>query len=173
MDCSEHRRSDRSPVAMSARCRTDKGGRAYVAMLNLSEEGCCVLMRDPVLYEGQRVQLWPEGLGNLIARVQWTNGNLAGLRFDRPLYGPVYDHLTKIYSRSAELEGSSESSTKGDTLPDPLREELLESVRRREAADTKERSEVDDLYRTINITGTRPGLQPRRSDEKLVQLFLS
>jgi hypothetical protein len=169
---SRNRRSDRSPVAMSARCRTEKGGRAYVAVINLSEQGCCLLMKDSVLHKGQRVQLWPDGMGNLIAQVQWTNGDVAGLKFESPLYGPVFEHLTKLFSRSDDVGPEVENGARSGPLSDTLREELLERIRRREAAAANEAPKGNDLYRTIKIFGTRPGLKARQSDEKLVRLFL-
>ena len=87
---------------MGARCRTDRGTRDYVALVNLTPHGCCVYSREPLLKPGQCVTLQPESLQGLRARVQWSDGCLAGLRFDNPLYGPVFEHLARTFARGEQ-----------------------------------------------------------------------
>lgn len=159
-------------MAMGARCRTDEGGRVYAAVLNLSPDGCCLMLDDADLQKGQRVQLWPDGLSQLTAQVQWTKGQMAGLRFDAPLYGPVFEHFTQMYKRT-DPEGAPKLSTEAGELPPVVREELREKIRRRQAADVPQKSDVDPLYRKISVWGTRPGLATRKTDENLIQLLLT
>jgi hypothetical protein len=40
-----------------------------------------------------RVTVRPEGMEGLMGVVRWTSPDKAGVEFETPLYGPVFDHL--------------------------------------------------------------------------------
>ena len=47
---------------------------------------------------GQRIIIKLESMEGTSATVRWVTNEEAGLEFDRPLYGPVVEHLQRIYA---------------------------------------------------------------------------
>lgn len=42
-----------------------------------------------------------QGLEGLTGKVVWTNGKRAGVKFERPLYGPVVEHIVRVQLAAA------------------------------------------------------------------------
>lgn len=82
---------------MRAQCRTATGLRGNASITDLTPEGCCVMPVDLSLSEGQRVWIKPHEFESLAATVRWVRGRFAGLEFEKPLYGPVADHLQAAF----------------------------------------------------------------------------
>ena len=92
------RRSERLKVALSARCRTRSGFVDQGRISNLSAEGCRFESLALTLNEGDLVVVRPEGLEGLCGRVRWVSRHTAGIEFERPLYGPVLEHLHRCHA---------------------------------------------------------------------------
>jgi hypothetical protein len=90
-----NRDAERKPVTLSAKCRTMSGVRDEGVVSDLSAKGCCVTTRGLFVQIGARVIIKPDGLEGITGIVRWIAGNRAGIEFDNPLYGPVFDHLTQ------------------------------------------------------------------------------
>lgn len=43
----------------------------------------------------------PQGMEILTGVVRWMRGGVAGVEFDRPIYGPVLDHLALTHAAKA------------------------------------------------------------------------
>jgi hypothetical protein len=169
----EHRLSPRSLVAMGARCRTEKGARDYVALIDLTPEGCCVLSRSPLLTTGQRVTLQPESLAGFHARVQWHDGCLAGLQFENPLYAPVYEHLARTFPpRAPATAGIPRAGDSCTRLSASYRQEMLRKIAEAEASDHVPKNTEADRYNRMTLNRTRPGLRSQRIDDQVIRLFL-
>lgn len=83
-----------SRVALSAEVSVRRMGRSKyrVRVLDLSPDGCKVEMAErPQVKEHVFVKL--HGLELLEARVCWTEGHQAGLRFEKPMHRAVFDLL--------------------------------------------------------------------------------
>jgi PilZ domain len=87
------RKTERRMVEMTAQCRTQSGLRDKGTISDISPEGCCVTTNALFTREGLRVMIKPEGMEGLSGVIRWIEGNKAGVQFDSPLYGPVFDHL--------------------------------------------------------------------------------
>lgn len=158
----ERRRSHRSAVAMSAHCRTTGGIKSFVALVDLTAEGCCIICDGLSLMVNQRVILAPGELKDLAATVQWVRGSLAGLKFERPLYGPVQEHLARTFARPLE---------EGPVLSDELRSRLLREIRRAEAEAQASVPQAQGIFRRVADTGPRPGLKARQTDTRVLHLL--
>jgi hypothetical protein len=91
----------RRPVALAVQCRTQSGLRDNGEISDISTEGCCLRMRGIYFRVGTRLMLRPQGLEALSGVVRWVSGDLAGVEFDRPMYGPVVDHLAAAHAQAA------------------------------------------------------------------------
>lgn len=92
------RRSARRPVAMTAQCRASSGLRDTGQILDLTAEGCCVVTNGLFVKVGARVLVRPQGLEGLTGVVRWIAGTRAGIEFDTPIYGPVFEHLSSMHA---------------------------------------------------------------------------
>jgi len=92
------RRGSRAPVTMSAVCRTDTGRQGEVTIVDLTAEGCRIFTKALPLSEGLKLRIRPQNFESLPGLVRWVSGGFAGIEFDKPLYGPVADHLIKAFS---------------------------------------------------------------------------
>ena len=92
------RRSQRQPVLLTAQCRTQSGLRDKGRISDISSEGCCISTDSLVFRVGARVVIRPDGMEGLTGVVRWISGDLAGVEFDSPLYGPIVDHLAAHHS---------------------------------------------------------------------------
>lgn len=80
---------------MAVQCRTQSGMRDDGEISDISVEGCCLRMRGLYFRVGARLIIRPKGLEGLAGVVRWISSDLAGVEFDRPIYGPVLEHLVK------------------------------------------------------------------------------
>ena len=96
---SNHRRGIRDSVAMTARVRSTGGIILDVVVTDLTAEGCCIAKPDIRLMSDQRVSIKLESLEYMLGHVKWAFESTAGIEFDRPLYGPVAEHLQRKFLR--------------------------------------------------------------------------
>jgi hypothetical protein len=87
------RKSERLPVVLPARVRSRSGFLDRVVITDLSPEGCRIESQGLTVHAGDLVVIRPQSLEGLTGVVRWVVGHTAGVQFDRPLYGPVVDHL--------------------------------------------------------------------------------
>lgn len=78
---------------MAVQCRTQSGLRDDGEISDISAEGCCLQMRGIYFRVGTRLIVRPNGMESMSGVVRWVSGDLAGVEFDRPLYGPVLEHI--------------------------------------------------------------------------------
>lgn len=95
---SEARRSQRLVMALPARCRTLGGFVDHVVIRDLSTHGCRIVSHALTVRPGARIVLRPDGIEGLCGEVRWTSGGEAGIEFERPLYGPVVEHLHRRFA---------------------------------------------------------------------------
>lgn len=96
----------RHAITTPALCRMPNG-KLEAMVSNLSCHGCCLATQGELLASGQRVSLRIGGYENLSAEVRWVIGARAGVAFDLPLHGPVFDHLMSLHGFSAEMNMES------------------------------------------------------------------
>jgi hypothetical protein len=96
------RKSIRYPVFLIASCRNSMGRRSDVILSDISEDGCGITAADGLLKAGQLVVVRLESLEALPGQVVWVRGNRAGVKFERPLYGPVVEHLVRVQLTAAK-----------------------------------------------------------------------
>ena len=126
-----YRRSERKPVRLAARCRKSTGFAGAVLLSDLTPEGCCIATKGMPLKVGQHVTLRPDALEAIGGTIRWVLFNLAGIEFDRPLYGPVVEHLQQKYAPAWQVAAgarpaSAPAAKAGDSSLPPL-EELPDS----------------------------------------------
>ena len=163
--------SERAEVAIGASCRTTSGRRGFVAMIDLTPEGCCLFGRELTLSPGQKVTLEPECLRGLKATVQWANGSLCGVLFETSLYPAVFEHLASTYPWPLSESAKDALSPRSD-LSDAAKHELVAMINRAEKALCDRNSQKDVLTTRPPTIGTRAGLAPQASDRNLSRLFL-
>lgn len=83
---------------MAVQCRTQSGLRDSGEISDISAEGCCLRMRGIYFRVGTRLIVRPAGMEGLSGVVRWVRGDLAGVEFDRPIYGPVFEHLAAAHA---------------------------------------------------------------------------
>ncbi len=102
-DIPKARQAVRQPLWLTAVCRTSTGLREDVILSDISTDGCGITLANAKVRTGQKVIIRPDTLEGLPGTVCWVIGNRAGVKFDRPLYGPVVDHLVKVQVQSGGL----------------------------------------------------------------------
>lgn len=95
------RRSQRRSVALAVQCRTQSGLRDDGEISDISAEGCCLRTRGIYFRVGARLIVRPSGMEGMSGVVRWVSSDLAGVEFDRPLYGPVLDHIAATHGSHA------------------------------------------------------------------------
>ncbi len=90
------RSEDRSPISMIAQFRTPTL-RMPMQVSDLSAGGCRIDVGRVQLAVGQWVVIKPEGFEGLSGTVVWCRDGYAGVKFHTSIYGPVVDHLCRIY----------------------------------------------------------------------------
>ena len=163
-------RRERAEVLIGASCRTESGRRGFVAMIDLTPEGCCLFGRDLSLSRRQRLTLQPECLTGIKATVQWSRGPLTGVLFDHALYAAVFSHLATTYPWPLPEPVKDALGPHGD-LPDNVLRELVRMIDRAEAAYRQRDAQTDVMTTRPVVVGTRPGLAPRAPDQTLTRLF--
>ena len=93
------RRTLRAGVTITATCRTATGRHGDVVIVDLSETGCRVFAKALPLSAGLRLRIRPQQFESLAGVVCWVNQGFAGIDFDKPLYGPVAEHLQRVFAR--------------------------------------------------------------------------
>jgi hypothetical protein len=91
----QRRQSHRYLSMLAATCRTAMGRKLDLVLSNISTDGCAVTTKTDALKPGQLVVVRTSTLEGLPGMVCWVRGNMAGVRFERPLYGPVVEHLVR------------------------------------------------------------------------------
>lgn len=91
------RRASRASVFMPAVCRTNTGRQGEVTIVDLTAEGCRIFTKALPVSEGLKLRIRPANFESLPGVVRWVRGGFAGIEFDKPLYGPVADHLQKAF----------------------------------------------------------------------------
>lgn len=93
------RQNSRAPVVMNAKLRIIGGKGVDVSVIDLTADGCRIAKPSIELRVKQQVAVKLESLDYLKGCVRWSDESTAGIEFERPLYGPVFEHLQRIYPR--------------------------------------------------------------------------
>lgn len=96
------RQLPRKIISVPAQIRTGSCVPHHVAVIDLSEGGCCVIERASTLSEGSLVSIRVGRLDPIEARVRWVKDEEIGLEFQRPLYGPVFENIRAILAGANE-----------------------------------------------------------------------
>ena len=91
----------RYPVWLTASCRGSMGRMSDIILSDLSTDGCGVTLAEGLLKPGQLVVVRLQSLEGLAGNVVWVRGKKAGVKFERPLYGPVLEHIVKVQLSAA------------------------------------------------------------------------
>lgn len=97
------RRVQRRSVALPAQCRTTGGRRDGGQISDISEQGCCVSGGEIAFRVGSHVVIRPQGIEALGGTVRWISRDLAGIEFDKAIYGPVVDHLVQMHHSGTQV----------------------------------------------------------------------
>jgi hypothetical protein len=168
----EQRSAPRSAVAIGARVRAG-AIKDFVALVNLTPDGCCVMSKHPILSVSSRVLLQPEALSGLRAQVQWVNGCLAGLRFEHGLHDAVYEHIARTFWRPDDLAPTDFGEAQRYEISATLRANLMRKIVEAEAKTSMANSGESDYYRRLKTAGRRPPLKVSTSTEAPRQLWFS
>jgi hypothetical protein len=96
---SDHlRQSERKQVLILAKCRKRAGISDPVSITDLSAEGCSISYPCSTLTVGQKVTIKPATMDGIPGTVRWVSADGAGIEFERPLYGPVVEHLQREFA---------------------------------------------------------------------------
>jgi hypothetical protein len=122
-------RDTRADVAIGAKCRTDRGRKSFVALVDLSPAGCLVFSRILQFSVGDKVRLQPEGMSPVPGTIRWVAGSLAGVQFDNLMYEPVVEHL--VHSHPWRPSESARCALDpGSDMPPAVRDELTRMLDR-------------------------------------------
>ncbi len=89
----ETRRTPRFDISVQGRYRTGNGVARHVPIFEISETGCRFYDRFGRLTAGTVMSIKIETIGPLVATVRWCKDNIAGVEFERPIYGPVFEFI--------------------------------------------------------------------------------
>ena len=98
---SHARRAERLPLVLPARCRSRSGFLDRVVITDISIWGCRIQSFALTMHQGDLVVVRPESLEGLCGVIRWVHDHAAGIEFDRPLYGPVVDHMHRHHGHFA------------------------------------------------------------------------
>lgn len=76
------------------------GGKRDILIKDLSETGCRFFDKFSGLLPDDGVEIKIEKLGPFCAVVRWSDSGYIGTEFDKPLYGPVFDHIRQRLSQA-------------------------------------------------------------------------
>ena len=156
---------------MGASCLT-AGARAFVAVVDLTEAGCCLFGRGAAFSVGQGVTLQPEGLAPIRGTVRWLKGPLSGVLFDSELYPAVFEHLAKTHP--SRLSGLAKLAIESQVdMSAAMQRELTDVIAKAEETCRSRQAASDVFAKRPVLTGSRPGIAKQKTDEKLVRLFLA
>lgn len=94
------RRKPRQNVKVLAKYRTGRGTQMDVRVMDISETGCKLFEKRTPLSENDKISMRIETLGPFDAEVIWVDTDTIGIKFVKPLYGPVFDHIKSVLSES-------------------------------------------------------------------------
>ena len=100
------RRSMRYPVWLTATCRGSMGRMSDIILSDLSTDGCGVTAAEGLLKTGQLLVVRLQSLEAQAGSVVWVRGKKAGVKFERPLYGPVVEHIVRLQLTAAPSQNS-------------------------------------------------------------------
>ena len=92
-DFEQKRLEPRRPTKTNAHYRHGTGQRNDVRVLDATERGCHIFDKWGGLPVGRCLTITIGNIGPLAATVRWRNEHHFGIEFERPLYGPVLDHV--------------------------------------------------------------------------------
>lgn len=95
-DVQGRRKASRAPVAFEAQLRLADLSKIKLSVVEISTHGFRA-MTPSKMHIGESVYLHVPTLSALHATVRWTNGNACGCEFIQPLYGPVADHIARLF----------------------------------------------------------------------------
>ena len=78
--------------------RMESGVRHIGTIIDLSAGDCRIELHTRVPLLHSKILIKPDGLNALEGTVRWVSGNQFGVAFDRPIYGPVLEHLIRQHS---------------------------------------------------------------------------
>ncbi|MBV1692315.1 hypothetical protein KRR38_32825 [Novosphingobium sp. G106] len=170
----EKRHRSRSPVVLDARCRTDRGIRDFVVLVDLTTDGCCIMSKRPLLIQGQTVNLQPETLAGFRAQAVWTQDCLAGLKFEIPLHRAVYEHMVRTFPSTIDWSGFGDAVTENrqNLLSLPVRRQLLNRIHQAELENSAREHAPSQPYARIQKLAYRTGIKVQSTSEKILQLYL-
>jgi hypothetical protein len=101
----EKRARNRHALMREVRCHTARGQSLEGQMTDLSASGCRFYSQRTPLGVGEIVSVRIEGLEGVEGRVRWVEGPVMGIRFERPLYEPVVEHLASkpVHARGGNV----------------------------------------------------------------------
>ncbi len=94
------RQSSRHEVTILGHYRAGSGLKREVTMMDLSDSGCRFYDRRTVLKKDAAITIRIDTLGPFDATVRWIDGDLIGVQFAKPLYGPVFEHIRDTLDNS-------------------------------------------------------------------------
>ncbi len=100
----EKRSRIRRELALSGEVRTANGTRGTAYIQNLSTHGCGLWANAFQLRQGSILMVRPSGLEGIYGTVKWARHFQAGVEFDRPLYGPVVDHICDKHDMAQSID---------------------------------------------------------------------
>lgn len=89
----ETRRTPRFDISVQGRYRAGNGIARDVPIFEISETGCRFYDRFGRLTAGVQISIKIETIGPIIATVRWSKDHIAGIEFERPIYGPVFEFI--------------------------------------------------------------------------------
>ncbi|WP_114522156.1 PilZ domain-containing protein [Altererythrobacter sp. ZODW24] len=96
----QERRKPRQDVKVLAKYRTGRGTQMDVRVIDISETGCRLFEKRSPLSANDKISMRIEALGPFDAEVVWVEVDTIGIKFVKPLYGPVFDHIKSVLSES-------------------------------------------------------------------------
>lgn len=94
------RKTPRKVISVPGKIRTGRCVAHNVAITDLSEGGCCAIEWGSALTVGSTVTIRVGRLDPIDATVRWAKAGEIGLEFQRPIYGPVFEHIRAILKDS-------------------------------------------------------------------------
>ena len=89
----EARRMPRFEITVQGRYRTGSGIARLIPIFEISETGCRFYDRFGRLAPGAEISIRIENIGPIVATVRWCKDHIVGVQFERPIYGPVFEHI--------------------------------------------------------------------------------
>lgn len=101
-DINDIRAQRRKSIDFSCACRVADGPVVDLDLVDLSIRGFRAKMNVVPLALGQSVAIYPEGDEDFRGTVRGTDGEYAGVEFDRELPPPVYERLLHKHAPGAD-----------------------------------------------------------------------